>query len=138
MTHDDVVKDLNRAAKRGALNVPPKLLENEVALFCRRLAQSTAIDADNLLVFAEDILANEGGQDRALMLLDGMRAGIQQAREAKASGRVVTVWFDNNGARATFSWSGDDAPNPELHQAIAQALNSALKQNGEADADPGQ
>lgn len=107
-----------------------KLSESEVANFFRRLAREPAIDADNLLMFAEDVLTNEGGQDRALMLVDGARAGIQQAREAQALGRVVTIWFGGNGDRATFSWSGDDKPNPDMHQAIANALNSALRTNG--------
>lgn len=109
----------------------PKLTANEVASFCERLARSTAIDADNLMMFAEDHLANDGGSDHAKMLLDGMRAGIQQAREAGASGRVVAIWFDDHGARATFSWNGDDEPNPDMHQAIASALNSALRKNGD-------
>lgn len=131
MDHKTVVDDLHRARKSGALDGPPRLSEHEVANFCRRLARSTSTGADDLLMFAEDILANEGGNERALMLLDWMRAGIQQAREAQSNGRVVAIWFDGNASRATFSWSGDDAPNPDMHQAIAQALNSALRANGE-------
>lgn len=132
MTHDKIVNDLHRARKSGALDGPPRLTESEVALFCRRLAKSTAIGADDLLMAAEDILANEGGNNRALMLLDGMRAGIQQAREAENGARVVVIWFDGNAARATFSWDGDATPNTDLHEAIAQALNSALRANGDA------
>lgn len=131
MNHKKIVDDLHRARKSGALNGPPRLSENEVANFCRRLAKSTAIDADNLMMFAEDILANEGNNDRALMLLDGMRAGIQQAREASGGARVVTIWFDDNSARATFSWDANHSPNVDLHHAIANALNSALRANGD-------
>lgn len=112
------------------MNDTPKLIANEIAYFCERLARSTALDADSLMMQAEDHLCNDGGSDRAKMILDGMRAGIQQAREADVSGRVVAIWFDDHGARATFSWSGSDEPNPDMHQAIAQALNSALRPNG--------
>ena len=83
MDHKTVVNDLHRARKSGALDGPPRLTEHEVANFCRRLAKSTDIGADDMMMFAEDILANEGGQERALMLLDGMRTGIQQAHKAQ-------------------------------------------------------
>lgn len=137
MTHDKIVKDLERAHKAGALDGLPKLADSEIANFCRRLALSTANDADDLLMFADDILTNEGGNERALMLLDGMRDGIQQARAADRGDLVVAIWFGDNSARATFSWSGDEKPNKDLHEAIAQALNSALRANGEeAHADP--
>jgi hypothetical protein len=131
MDHRKVVNDLYRASKSGALDGPPRLSEGEVANFVGRLAQLPHSAADDLLMFAEDILSNEGGDKRALMLLNGMRAGIQQAHDAQGGGRVVAIWYDDHGARATFSWSGNDEVSTDLHQAIASALNSALRANGE-------
>lgn len=130
MDHKKIVEDLQRAHKSGALVGPPRLSEHEVANFCRRLAASTADGADDLLMFAEDILANEGGQGHAMMLLDGMRAGIQQAREAQSKGRVVAIWFDDNASRAIFSWDGNRAISADLNEAIKTAMNSAQRANG--------
>lgn len=99
-----------------------------IANFARWLSRHTAINADNEMLAAADILS-EDGHTKAATILDGMRTGIQQAREAAHGSRVCVIWFDGWGSRVTFSWDGDAEPNPDMHQAIASALNSALRKN---------
>lgn len=106
---------------------PPAPIANELALWARRLASMTADDMDALMMEAEDIIAEEESTAKAAMILDGMRAGIEQAREASAGSRVCVVWFDDWGARATFAWDGNWEAGPEVRQAI----DSALRANGE-------
>ena len=107
-----------------------KITSDEIAAFCERLAKLGAIKRDDLLTFAEDALVNEGGSDRAMMILDGMRAGIQQAAEADKGRRVVAVWYDDNSARATFSWSPRKAVHKSLRAAVLDAMESALREDG--------
>ncbi len=131
MDHKTVVNDLHRARKSGALDGPPRLSVSEVANFFRRLSRSSSVDAEGLLDAAEDILAREGGQDNAAMLLDGARAGIQQAREAAAESRALVIWYDGNSARVSFSWpTGEDA-GVQMRSAVEAAVASALAGNGE-------
>lgn len=104
----------------------PQERANLIANFARNLASLTALDADTAMMMADDILADEDEQ-RARMILDGMRAGIQQAQEVNQGARVVTIWFDGRASRATFSWDPSQPTSPKMHEAIASALNSALR-----------
>lgn len=113
---------------------PHTLLANEVAYFCERLAQYTALDADALMLEAEDLIAHEWRSDRAAVILDGMRAGIAQAQEAALGARVLTIWYDDNSGRATFSWGADEAPGPGLVGAVNNAVRCALTPNGHEEA----
>jgi hypothetical protein len=102
--------------------------DKRVAEFAKWLVTLSADDADFAMTSAQDILS-EDGNGMAGILLDGMRAGVQQAREAHHNRRVVVIWFDGWGSRSIFSWDGDGCINPEYHQEIASALNSALQAN---------
>jgi len=107
----------------------------KLAEFARYIAGMTALDADAAMTKAGDIL-DEGADAKASMILDGMRAGIAQAREADAGSRVVVIWFDGWGARETFSWPGDEAAGEGLRKAITNALESAMRTNGEPPTPP--
>jgi len=103
----------------------------KLAEIARYLTTMTALDADAAMNEAGDIL-DEGDEPKASMILDGMRAGIAQAREADAGARVVAVWFDGWGSRTTFSWDGNEPAGEDLHEAITAAISSAMRANGEA------
>lgn len=109
---------------------PPALLPSEITTFVRRLAAMGWEASDDAMMMASDLLP---AKSRASAMLDGMKTGMQQAMEADAGRRVVAVWFDDWSARATFSWNGPASP--ALQGAITNAINSALKPDGETDAD---
>lgn len=109
----------------------PEITPDEIADFCERLAELPGLKLDDTLIIAEDCLANEGGSARAKMILDGMRAGIQQAKEADAGQRVIAIWFDDNSARVMLSWDGNESPGQDLRRAIEQTVASAMRPNGD-------
>lgn len=96
-----------------------------------RMAGYMADDLDSAMTFAEDDL-EERGRKKAAMLLDGMRGGIGQALESDRGRLVCALWFDDPGARATWSWQRDGI-DPEFRRQVIGSVEKLLGEGAGGD-----
>lgn len=99
-------------------------LARQIADMAARMAGYMEDDLDSATTFAEDDLEDRG-RKRAAMLVDGMRSGIGQVREADRGRNVCALWFTDNGPRLTWSWQ-PAAIDREFRQRVIGSVEKLL------------